>query len=91
MFLIGFHYKFYRLVILMRRVVAITLVLIFLFLTSCTRKEDSNAIRVCIDLAGIDSSKTSEVQAAFERLVFNCAQEGGPQDVCIEVIPYDGS
>ena len=75
----------------MRRVVAITLVLIFLFLTSCTRKEDSNAIRVCIDLAGIDSSKTSEVQAAFERLVFNCAQEGGPQDVCIEVIPYDGS
>ena len=91
MLLIGFHYKFYWLVILIRGVVSITIVLIFLFLTSCTRKEDSNAIRVCIDLAGIDSSKTSEVQAAFERLVFNCAQEGGPQDVCIEVIPYDGS
>lgn len=75
----------------MKKIMCFFSVLILIVFAGCGSNGSSTPLTICVDLCGVDSDKTADVQAAFERFVSNAEAEGGPHDVVIEVIPGDGS
>lgn len=74
-----------------KKIRLISMVVLMLFvLSNCAQKTNNAPLRLCVDLRGMNSHKLSEVQGAFERFIESAKEKGGPNDVLVEVIPYDG-
>lgn len=71
--------------------ILLSLTLLCTLLAACAGKKPAGPLVICVDLSGVDSYDTRDVQAAFERFADGVRELGGPQEVEVEVLPSTGN